>query len=380
MTRFRLIPVICAVALVVSSGQSGADDLADARERRDAVRAQQTEAARDLDAAEADVEEVREVLAGLDAAIASQQALVDAAQQEVDDAEAEAASWRSRAEATAAQIAELQAAVSDAVVDSYIGATGETTTVWLEASDIGEAVKRDAVLDLVRGDLSDAADVLGVLAEDQDRALDAAEEATARAATQRDELASARSALEADRALQAEIEAELQSRVDDFAATLADLEETEDELDDLIRREQLERLAPSVSVGSQSVQGFVRPIAASPGSGFGMRRHPILGYTRLHAGTDFGASSGTPVWAAKEGRVIHAGWRGGYGNAVVIAHDGGITTLYAHLSRVDVSNGSWVGGGEVVGAVGSTGLSTGPHLHFEVRVGGSPQNPMLFVP
>lgn len=344
------------------------------------MRAQQTDAARQLDAAEADVDEVRRVLAGLDAAIASQQALVDAAQQEVDDAEAEAASWRAQAAATAAQIAEVRAAVADSIVDSYIGATGEATTVWLEASDIDEAVKRDAVLDLVRGGLTDVADLLGALADDQERALEAAEDATARAAEKRDEVAAARAELEADRALQAELEAELQSRVDGFASKLAELESAEDELDEIIRREQLERIAPSVSVGAESVEGFVRPIAAAPGSGFGMRRHPILGYSRLHAGTDFGASQGTPVWAAKEGQVISAGWRGGYGNAVVIAHDGGITTLYAHLSRVDVSNGSWVGAGEVVGAVGSTGLSTGPHLHFEVRVGGTPQNPMLFVP
>jgi murein DD-endopeptidase MepM/ murein hydrolase activator NlpD len=94
---------------------------------------------------------------------------------------------------------------------------------------------------------------------------------------------------------------------------------------------------------------------------------------------DIGAGSGTPIGAAGNGTVISAGWRGGYGNAVIIDHGGGIATLYAHQSRLGVSVGQSVSQGQIIGYVGSTGYSTGPHLHWEVRVNGSPVNPRGYI-
>jgi murein DD-endopeptidase MepM/ murein hydrolase activator NlpD len=100
----------------------------------------------------------------------------------------------------------------------------------------------------------------------------------------------------------------------------------------------------------------------------------------MHEGIDVGASTGTPIWAAKAGRVIHSGWMSGYGNVVVIDHGGGFTTVYAHQSRIAAGDGASVDRGQVIGYVGSTGRSTGPHLHFETRFGGSPRNPMNYLP
>jgi murein DD-endopeptidase MepM/ murein hydrolase activator NlpD len=130
---------------------------------------------------------------------------------------------------------------------------------------------------------------------------------------------------------------------------------------------------------ASSASGFIMPTNGELSSSFGYRRHPILGTVRLHAGTDLGASYGTPIWAAKDGEVIFAGWNGGYGNCVIVAHEGGISTLYGHQSEIAVSVGQQVSQGEIIGYVGSTGQSTGPHLHFEVRVGGEPEDPMLFL-
>lgn len=124
---------------------------------------------------------------------------------------------------------------------------------------------------------------------------------------------------------------------------------------------------------------MVFPVNASITSNFGTRVHPILGYRRFHAGIDFGAASGSPIWAADAGVVIFAGWYGGYGRAVIINHGGGITTLYGHTSQVYVAEGQTVGQGQAIAAVGSTGLSTGPHLHFEVRQQGNPVNPMGYL-
>ncbi len=120
---------------------------------------------------------------------------------------------------------------------------------------------------------------------------------------------------------------------------------------------------------------FTYPSDAPTSSPFGWRMHPVLRYRRFHAGLDFAASYGSTIRAADSGTVIFAGWYGGYGRAVIIDHGKGITTLYGHTSELLVSEGQAVQRGQAIAAVGSTGLSTGPHLHFEVRRNGTPVNP-----
>lgn len=123
--------------------------------------------------------------------------------------------------------------------------------------------------------------------------------------------------------------------------------------------------------GSRLATPVARPIT----SPFGTRVHPITGAERSHAGIDFGAPSGTPVAAAAAGTVTFAGGAGGYGLLVIIDHGAGLTTRYAHLSRFAVTGGQRVATGQAIGTVGSTGLSTGPHLHFEARVDGVARDP-----
>ena len=110
-------------------------------------------------------------------------------------------------------------------------------------------------------------------------------------------------------------------------------------------------------------------------SNYGLRLHPILGYPRMHRGLDFRAGYGTPILAVADGRVTGAGWAGGYGNQVRLAHAGGLATSYSHMSRIAVQPGARVRQGQVIGYVGSTGLSTGPHLHFETYRNGATINP-----
>ena len=112
-------------------------------------------------------------------------------------------------------------------------------------------------------------------------------------------------------------------------------------------------------------------------SGFSMRMHPIHKVWRAHLGVDYGAPTGTPVRSVGDGVVESAGWQNGYGNAVLIRHSNDRTTLYGHLSRIDVRKGQRVEQGARIGAVGATGWATGPHLHFEVRVKGQHQNPAV---
>jgi murein DD-endopeptidase MepM/ murein hydrolase activator NlpD len=125
------------------------------------------------------------------------------------------------------------------------------------------------------------------------------------------------------------------------------------------------------------VGNWLRPVAGCPiSSGFGMRFHPILGYARMHTGIDFAASLGTPIRAAADGDVVWASWRGGYGRCIIVLHGGGVATLYAHCSDIVVHAGQSVKRGQWIGNSGTTGLSTGPHLHFEIRVNGHPVNPL----
>jgi murein DD-endopeptidase MepM/ murein hydrolase activator NlpD len=111
-------------------------------------------------------------------------------------------------------------------------------------------------------------------------------------------------------------------------------------------------------------------------SGFAMRFHPILQNWRAHKGVDYSAPIGTPVRSVSEGTVDFAGWQNGYGNVVQVQHANERSTLYAHLSRIEVKKGQRVEQGQQIGAVGMTGWSTGPHLHFEFRVGGQHQDPL----
>ena len=122
--------------------------------------------------------------------------------------------------------------------------------------------------------------------------------------------------------------------------------------------------------------GMMMPAQGPITSYFGYRYHPILHFTRFHAGVDIGAGWGSPIVAAADGQVAAAGWGGGYGREVQIAHGGGLTSIYGHMSEVVAQPGNYVHAGQLIGYVGSSGLSTGPHLHFEVRQSGQPVNPL----
>lgn len=129
--------------------------------------------------------------------------------------------------------------------------------------------------------------------------------------------------------------------------------------------------------------GFIKPIAGPITSPFGYRIHPIFKSRIYHSGIDIGGPNGGAIRASNDGRVIYSGWYGGYGKVVILDHGvingSPITTLYAHMSVIKVSNGQVVKKGQTVGLEGSTGYSTGPHCHFEVRVNGKPVNPLSYI-
>ena len=206
---------------------------------------------------------------------------------------------------------------------------------------------------------------------DEEVALAALEDDRARAEDRRTEIDS----------LRAEVADELAAQESLLASINADIAALDGHIGSLeaeARQIEAEIAARQTQGGSNpGVLGW--PVPGPVTSPFGYRIHPITGTSRLHAGIDLDGSTGDPVRAAGAGTVILAEWYGGYGNTVVVDHGGGLSTLYAHQSSLNVSRGQSVGQGDVVGYVGSTGFSTGPHLHFETREFGTPVDPMGYL-
>ena len=193
---------------------------------------------------------------------------------------------------------------------------------------------------------------------------------TAEARSVRDELAAGRDTLLAARRLkQSALSSARESRAD-YLAEVEALAAQSAALAAAIRDAQT---GGSTGSGAVSAAGFIWPVNGPVVSGFGMR------WGRMHEGIDITAGTGTPIWAAAAGAVIHAGWLGGYGNLVVVDHGDGLATAYAHASAILVSVGQQVAQGETLSTVGSTGNSSGPHLHFEVRVNGNAVDPLLYL-
>lgn len=160
-----------------------------------------------------------------------------------------------------------------------------------------------------------------------------------------------------------------------YEKALQELEETSRQLEQMIRQLQG---GSSEALGT-GVYTWPTPGFTTITSPYGMRYHPILKTRKMHTGVDIGAPMSATIVAADSGKVIHAGWMGGYGQVIVIDHGNGVSTLYAHQSAFLVGNGATVSKGQAIGKVGSTGWSTGPHLHFEVRINGSYTDPMPYI-
>jgi len=194
---------------------------------------------------------------------------------------------------------------------------------------------------------------------------------TDEARTARDRLAANRDTLAAARELKQSAVADSRETREEYLAEVEALAAQSATLAAAIRDSQ--EGAGSTGAGTPSAAGLIWPVDGIVTSGFGLR------WGRMHEGIDIAASTGAPIWAAAAGTVIHAGWLGGYGNLVVLDHGNGLATAYAHCSAILVGVGQTVAQGETIALVGSTGHSTGPHLHFEVRVNGVAVDPLLYL-
>ena len=276
-------------------------------------------------------------------------------------------------------------------VAAYMGTADETrlSALLLRAEDARQVLLTSGYAQIVAQRQRDLIDELDDLVAELSRLERRIATAERKATTMRDGIkrrvdalardrqaqASARAGAAAEAEAQAGLIAKVRSRKAEVEQRIAELERESDAISALLRARQAgQGIVPS-GHGVLSV-----PIPGAPiTSGFGPRVHPILHTTRVHTGVDFGAASGTPIRAAAAGEVVWAAWRGGYGLATVIDHGNSLATLYGHQSAIAVREGDRVVRGQVIGYVGSTGFSTGPHLHFEVRVNGNPVDPMNYL-
>jgi murein DD-endopeptidase MepM/ murein hydrolase activator NlpD len=288
-----------------------------------------------------------------------------------------------------AELALREGVLSERLRALYARGEPDPILVLLESGSLSDAVAAADALEVIVEQDRDAAQAVKSFAEEVRRTRDAIAEMQAEVARSeaRAEVAAARA-----RAAKAELERE-QARATEvragrralLAGVRGDREEMESETKGLEKRSaalaaeirKAQGLPPSpsgsVAVGPPSAAGLVWPVHGTLTSGFGPR------WGRMHEGIDIAGGSGTPIAAAATGTVISAGWSGGYGQLVVLDHGDGLSTAYAHLSSIAVSAGQTVPQGSVVGGMGTTGSSTGVHLHFEVRVNGAAVNPLGYL-
>jgi murein DD-endopeptidase MepM/ murein hydrolase activator NlpD len=371
------------VVMALATPAFGAEPSAE--EKKSAAAAKKAQAAAQLDALKANDAELEAAVKALDAGVAVQAANTDAAQQALRAAERSLTSAQARLAGTEARMAELRTKAAEAAVRAYVHPGGDTLLEIVRSKDLGEASRRQALLAHVVSSDRDIVDQMRATRQDEQFERENLAKARDVAADRKKAADEKLVGLEKARNDQVRLKNALDARIAQVTAEVAALSREEATLSNLIRARQLPAESsdrPSSGGGGGggaadarvSGSGVSWPTNGSLTSGFGYR------WGSLHAGIDIANGVGTPIRAAKAGTVILAGWNGGYGNCIVIDHGGGFSTLYGHMTRLRAGEGQRVGQGEVIGDMGSTGNSTGSHLHFETRVNGSPQDPQRYLP
>jgi murein DD-endopeptidase MepM/ murein hydrolase activator NlpD len=404
--KYRSFVGVIICAFLAGSGTPAAadphDDAQSASRRTARIEATLEDATAAARAAAVKLETATAALPAAREKVATSRGLVAAAKVAANSARRTADAARARYAAVGAQyaqseqrLAESRQRVDDIASASYMGANFGALNVLVEATGPADAVDR---LDLVDQVMQKQQDAVAQNTADRRAARVAQDQAglakrTAEAAEQdaADKLGAARTAQQAAEQAQAAVIALAETRAKALAeansqraAVLARYEAAKAEE---ARIEAALRTWQSKGGQVQGMTGggtLLMPVHGWKSSDFGERYDPFYRVWQLHAGTDFAAPGGTPIHAAADGRVIQAGWSGGYGNYTCLGHGefrgASFSTCYGHQSKILVHVGEYVRRGDVIGLVGTTGASTGFHLHFETRFNGVPRNPLPYLP
>lgn len=424
LAAFVLAFVLLVPYADAASAQSP-DPAPEARAKREEVRRKKAELASQIDLVKASDDEVAAALTVIDGNVAAQNAKVADARKAVEDANRRIEDLAAQIEQSKADIAKVEVAVRKRAIQSYVNPEGSFDTgKFLQSTDIDQAEQRKVLAQTVTGNDRDVIDELksakANLAELQRQTDVARAEAETRRQDEQEQL----DVLATERAEQAKVKAEWERRLTGLHASEAELTAADADLTAQIQKAQAEQAAREEAARQEAARaqaaaaqraqaqaaaarsgtstasnapttgsGGTAPAPTSAGPPSGSRPAtaggmiwPIAGrvsqeFHSGHYGMDIFAPCGTPVYAAKGGTVIVAEFNsGGYGNLVVVDHGGGFSTAYAHHQSLSVSVGQTVSQGQQVGLEGTTGRSTGCHLHFETRLNGAAQNPRNYLP
>ena len=377
--RHVALAIVLLLTLTLGLAPVGAQEsIEDARQQRGDAREAELRARSALDVLEAEWEDIETAFQAADELVQLAEARSTAVQAQLEVAELRlrqtevGIAWAEYdKELVTGQLAEL-------AIQKYLGIQSDVR--MLDTSTMNEAVTRNTVLDAVQGAGYDVIDTARSAADRGKELRLQAELGIAEIERLKSDLQTEREELDTALLVRAKARDALDARLDEWEGIIDEWESIEQGLTDFIRVEQRRADIAAALESVQSTEGYTWPTAGGIGSYFGYRKHPILGYSRLHGGIDIGGRAGQPIWAVKEGVVIMARANGGYGNTIIVDHGNGYASLYAHQSGFEVKEGDYVKTGQHIGNVGSTGMSTGPHLHFELRENGSVIDPLPLLP
>ncbi|HYI35087.1 MAG TPA: peptidoglycan DD-metalloendopeptidase family protein [Thermoleophilaceae bacterium] len=389
MRKYFWIPLVLAVAAYVLSPLPG-ESKPSLDKRIQGKRAQVQKAKAKEGVLTKDIVAYNNRISGLQGQISGTQKRLTVVQDDLDSARNELLEVRDkrevardRLERTRAELKQARGGLEDRLVELYKADQPDALTVVLEADGFADLLERTDYLERISdqdGTVIRKVRVLKARAEKVERQLAGLERKRQVAAEtilrRRDDIAAARDRLAT---AQGDLRSARNGRRTILASVRQDRRHAQEDLAAMEREQSKIRSqlagGPGVSAGPirKGSGNLIYPTNGSFTSPFGSR------WGRLHAGIDIAAPVGTPIRAADSGRVAIAGMTGGYGNYTCIQHSGSMSTCYGHQSRIGVSVGQSVSQGQVIGAVGNTGNSTGPHLHFEVRIGGNPVDPMGYL-
>ena len=392
----RLLALVTVAALVTPVNIAGhhdlGDDLAEITRRIEDINGQISAANASRTSVVADIVLTRDALALRQAELAATEVVLAETEEELAATQGDLETLQVQLQESFQALAETRNSLDESRRDArdliraaYIGTTDGRESVTFAADSVTSVFVGLQYLSFLAEDSDRAMLLYESLQTQEERQQVRIEAEEVEVAAQVAELEAVEAELAALATVQADQTAAVATELANLNAKLDavdnEIAEFADELDGLEEEQaRVERLIQEEASREGDAPGvLVRPVPGAITSSFGMRLHPILGYSRMHTGVDMAAGHGQEIKAGGSGRVILASFYGGYGNTVIIDHGGGMTTLYAHQSQLGVSHGDQVDAGQVIGYVGTSGRSTGAHLHFEVRLLGRPVDPMDYI-
>lgn len=394
--RVMLALLWIAALLAGAAGPAGADP----EQRLEEIQRRKQEVSSRLDAAEREsaklldrIQIVDSNRADAEARVGRLDARIDQFNRRIAVVEADLTRAQIQLAALSEQLDDIEEALAQRVdaytshaVAAYKAGPSATLDGLLDAQTFGDLVDRYKYYEAALDADSELVAQIDALRQETAARRDVVEDKRAEIAANKRRLEQDRAAVERIRAVRAEALQRIEDALAEKKSVLARAKAKKSRLSkilDQLEREsnQISSLLSGASAGPVPTGGgqLLWPAAGPMTSGYGWRTHPIFGDRRFHAGIDIGAPYGASVIASDGGEVVFVGTMSGYGNVVVVDHGGGLATTYNHLSGFEVGSGQSVGRGQRIGAVGCTGYCTGPHLHFEVRVNGSPVDPMPYL-